>query len=141
MKSIKQGRGPSLIGGIVALGMSVFGLVMAGEVRATESHFSAFGSNPGAGGGVTFCYLFSGACILVGIYSIYCAVAKNRPSHLDITDGDEEPDPLNEHFHGRYDVESTKSPSAKGGMYCPYCGKPVQADFAFCSHCGKELKK
>ena len=100
MKSIKQGRGPSLIGGIVALGMSVFGLVMAGEVRATESHFSAFGSNPGAGGGVTFCYLFSGACILVGIYSIYCAVAKNRPSHLDITDGDEEPDPLNEHFHG-----------------------------------------
>ncbi len=30
---------------------------------------------------------------------------------------------------------------AKGGMYCPYCGKPIQADFAFCSHCGKELKK
>ena len=51
------------------------------------------------------------------------------------------PDLLNEYFHGKYDVESTDAPAAKGGMYCPYCGKPIQADFAFCSHCGKELKK
>ena len=75
------------------------------------------------------------------IYELYNFRAKNRPSVIDITGGDEEADPLNEYFHGKYESESTRASAAHGGMYCPYCGTPVQADFAFCSHCGKELKK
>ena len=141
MKSIKQGRGPSLIEGIALLGMSVVMIIMGGEFRSREPDFGVFGRNQGMDIGTTMCYVFALVCVIAGIYNIYCAVAKNRPSQIDITSGNEEPDPLNEHFHGRYDVESTKSPAAKDGMYCPYCGKPIQADFAFCSHCGKELKK
>ena len=139
MKSIKGGRAPSLMGAIVGFAFALFGIVFTvvmvsqmsihNETAGPKLIFIAFG--------ILWVVTTAGSAI----YELYNFKAKNRPSVIDITDGNEEPDPLNEYFHGKYDVESTDSPSAKGGMYCPYCGKPIQADFAFCSHCGKELKK
>jgi hypothetical protein len=142
MKSIKGGRAPSLMGAIVSFAFALFGIVfvvfmvsqmLTGPFRSDNSGavvvFIAFG--------ILWLVVTAGS----GIYQLYNFKAKNRPSVIDITDGNEEPDPLNEYFHGKYDVESTDAPAAKDGMYCPYCGKPIQADFAFCSHCGKELKK
>ena len=141
MKSIKGGREPSIVGAIAGFGVALAGIVFT-IFSVSSINSSSFGDNSGAAilfavFGIVFVIIaLSGA-----IHSLHNATAKNRPSILDITDGDEEPDPLNEYFHREYDMESTDSPAAKGGMYCPYCGKPVQADFAFCSHCGKELKK
>ena len=142
MKSIKGGRAPSLMGAVVAFAFALFGIVFTVVAISTmnNSPFRSETSAPRiiiAAFGIVWVVVTAGS----GIYELYNYKAKNRPSIVDITDGNEEPDPLNEYFHGKYEEESTESPAAKGGMYCPYCGKPIQADFAFCSHCGKELKK
>ncbi len=141
MKSIKGGRESSIVVAIAAFGMALIGIVMTiSGVSSINNSF--FPDNSGMSSAIiVFGIVFVTIAVALGIHHLHNATAKNRPSILDITDGNEEPDPLNEYFHGEYDVESTDSPVAKGGMYCPYCGKPIQADFAFCSHCGKELKK
>ena len=130
------------MGAVVAFAFALFGIVFTVVAISTmnNSPFRSETSAPRiiiAAFGIVWVVVTAGS----GIYELYNYKAKNRPSIVDITDGNEEPDPLNEYFHGKYEVESTESPAAKGGMYCPYCGKPIQADFAFCSHCGKELKK
>ena len=141
MKSIKGGREPSIVGAIAAFGVALVGIVFT-TTAVSMINRSSFGNDSGAATLFTvFGVVFVLIAVSIGIHELHNATAENRPSIIDITDGDEEPDPLNEYFHGKYEVESTESPAAKGGMYCPYCGKPIQADFAFCSHCGKELKK
>ena len=141
MKSIKGGRAPSLLSAVVAFAFALFGIVFITYMVSMMSH-SGFGGDSGAIVIViAFGIVWVAATAGSGIYELYNFKAKNRPSMIDITDGDEEPDPLNEYFHGKYEVESMGAPAEKGGMYCPYCGKPIRADFAFCSHCGRELKK
>lgn len=141
MKSIKGGREPSIVGAIAAFGMALIGIVFT--VTAVSSiNNSGFPEN---GGAATLFTVFGIVFVLIavcsGIYELHNATARNRPSILDITDGNEEPDPLNEYFHGKYDVESTEGSAAHGSRFCPNCGKPVEADANFCSHCGRELKK
>ena len=144
MKSIKGGREPSMLGAVVSFGVAFVGLVFT-IVVVSMINSSGIPDHPARTGAATiftvFGIVFVGVAVISGLYQLHNATAKNRPSIIDITDGDEEPDPLNEYFHGKYEVESTEGSVEKSGMYCPYCGKPIQADFAFCSHCGKELKK
>ena len=139
MKSIKGGREPSIVGAIAAFGMALIGIVFTVTVVSSINN-SGFSGN---GGAATLFTVFGIVFVLIavcsGIYELHNATARNRPSILDITDGNEEPDPLNEYFHGQYDVESTDSPA--GSRFCSNCGKPVEADANFCSRCGKELKK
>ena len=138
MKSMKGGRGPSIVRAAALFGVAVIAMVVLGQSKMPGSVAYA---------GVKYertsllLVIFILMAVCGGIWFLYRAFAQNRPSETDAAGGDEEPDPLNEYFHGKYEVESTGSPAAKGGIYCPYCGKPIQADFAFCSHCGKELKK
>ena len=141
MKSIKGGREPSMIGAVAAFGVALIGIVFT-ATAVSSINSSGFGDNSGMSTLFTvFGIVFVIIALCIGFHELHNATAKNRPSIIDITDGDEEPDPLNEYFHGKYEVESTEDSAAKGSMYCPYCGKLIQADFAFCSHCGKELKK
>ena len=138
MKSMKGGRGPSIIRAVALFGIAVLAMVALGQSKTPGSVAYA---------GVKYertsllLVIFILMAVCGGIWFLYHAFVQNRPSETDAAGGDEEPDPLNEYFHGKYEVESTESSAAKGSMYCPYCGKPIQADFAFCSHCGKELKK
>ncbi|MGE5495457.1 MAG: zinc-ribbon domain-containing protein [Burkholderiales bacterium] len=140
MKSVKPGRGPSMMGGIVAIMMAVFGVVFLVVLINTSNSFGpyfggGFGSSPETLG-IVFCVIFIIVAVIVAVYNIANATKKNRYSVLDITDGTEEPDPLNEKFSGEGFKDQTKG---NGNSFCPYCGSKVQGDFEFCNACGKKL--
>lgn len=134
MKSIKPGRGPSMMGGFGSVFGIVFGIFWT-IMAANMTH--GFGLV-----GVIF-PLFGVLFIIIGVvnavYNFKNATGKNRYSAFDITDDTEEPDPLNERFGGS--AEQVQNMPLSGDSFCPYCGAPVQSDFAFCRKCGKQLPK
>ena len=125
MKSIKPGRGPSMMGGFGSVFSVIFGIFWT---------ILAASMTRGAGLiGIIF-PLFGVLFIIIGVFNaIY-----HFKNAFDITDEDEEPDPLNERFGSA--SAPTDAPSAET-HFCPYCGAPVQNDFAFCRKCGRELPK
>ena len=133
MKSIKPGRGPSMMGGFGSVFSVIFGIfwtiLAASMTRGTGLI------------GIIF-PLFGVLFIIIGvfnaIYHFKNASGKNRYSAFDITDEDEEPDPLNERFGSASAPPDSRSAETH---FCPYCGAPVQNDFAFCRKCGRELPK
>ena len=85
MKSIKPGRGPSVVNGIAAIGAAAFGvfwIIMASSI--------------GGGFMAPFGIIFVVLAIVLAVYSFRNASAKNRYSVIDIVDDSEEPDPLNQ---------------------------------------------
>ena len=125
MKSIKPGRGPSMISGVVGIFMIGFGLFWTILAAQASGIFALFG------------VLWTGVAIAITVYNFKNATGKNRYSSFDITDAGEEPDPLNERF-GEVQ-ETTQAKSDVDNKFCPYCGSPVKDDFDFCNHCGKKL--
>ena len=130
MKSIKPGRGPSMMGGVMGIFAAVFGVIWTVSAAAM-------------GGGLfaLFGLVFIGAAVMITVYNFKNATSKNRYSAYDITDDGEEPDPLNQRFGG----ESPKKPITEdkkpaGAEFCPWCGADVDPDHVFCSKCGKSLK-
>ena len=124
MKSIKPGRGPSMLGGIVGIFMVGAGIVWTVSASEAGGAFALFG-------------VFWTACAAsVAIYNLKNATKKNRYSAFDITEGEEEPDPLNEHFS---DEAEKMAETENSGAFCPYCGTPVEEDFLYCHSCGKKL--
>ncbi|HWQ59274.1 MAG TPA: zinc ribbon domain-containing protein [Clostridia bacterium] len=135
MKSIKPGRAPSAMGvwgSVIAAVFGVFWIVTTIQIGAPWI-FPAFG------------VLFIISAVAGGIYNYKNATSKNRYSTFDITEGGEEPDPLNKRFgeeNVRYDAEQgdfreQAQPGTDG--YCPYCGAPTEADYQYCRRCGKKL--
>lgn len=125
MKSIKPGRGPSMMsgfGGIFAIIFSIGWTVIAVSMGAPII-FPIFG------------LCFVALATTTTIYNFKNAKGKNRYSSFDIVDSREEPDPLNEKY-------SVKDRSDEGGRtnFCPYCGTPVKDDHNFCENCGAKLK-
>ncbi|MBQ7898031.1 MAG: zinc ribbon domain-containing protein [Clostridia bacterium] len=125
MKSIKPGRGPSMMSGVVGIFMIGFGILWTVIAAQASGIFALFG------------VLWTGVAVIMTIYNFKNATGKNRYSAFDITDGGEEPDPFNERFgntqsnaHKKDDVDN---------KFCPYCGNPVDGDFEFCNNCGKKL--
>ena len=120
MKSIKPGRGPSMMGAISSLFAALFGVFWS--VMALKSgapfFFGLFG------------LFFIGMALGQAWYNYHNATNKNRFSTFDIVD-EEELDPL--------DPRRLEHPSAAKGGYCPYCGAPLQGDFRFCPDCGEKL--
>ena len=117
MKSIKPGRGPSMMGGFGSVFSVIFGIfwtVLAASMTRGTGLI-----------GIIF-PLFGVLFIIIGvfnaIYHFKNASGKNRYSAFDITDEDEEPDPLNERFGSA--SAPTDAPSAET-HFCPYCGAPV----------------
>jgi predicted lipid-binding transport protein (Tim44 family) len=125
MKSIKPGRGPSMMGGVIGIFMIGFGILWTIMAAQASAIFALFG------------VLWTGIAIVTTVYNFKNATGKNRYSAYDVTDGKEEPDPLNERF-GNPQSE-TQETSNIDNKFCPYCGTPVAEDFEFCNNCGKKL--
>ena len=126
MKSIKPGRGPSMISAIAGIGAILFGIVWTVSASAMGGGFMGI-----------FGLVFIVVAIINVIYNFKNATSENRYSAFDITDETQEPDPLNQRF-GRQ-IPSNQPGTSGGSAFCPYCGTKVKDDFAFCHKCGKEL--
>ena len=130
MKSIKPGRGPSMMSGVSSILAAVFGVIW------TISALSM-----GAGGlFAMFGIVFIVMAVVSAVYNFKNATGKNRYSSFDITEEGEETDPWNERFgENREYTHYSKVPQTPDSKYCPYCGAKAQGDFEFCNQCGKRL--
>ena len=129
MKSIKPGRGPSMMGAFGSAAVTVFGIIwtISAMSMGAPSFFALFG------------LIFVAMGIAQTVYNFKNATSKNRYSAFDITDGTEEPDPLNERFGETQGVEAAAGREDEAASFCPYCGAEVEADFTYCKKCGKKL--
>ncbi|MBP3697231.1 MAG: zinc-ribbon domain-containing protein [Clostridia bacterium] len=125
MKSIKPGRGPSMMSGIIGIAVALFGVFWTVMAIAGGAWFMA-----------PFGLIFTGIAVVRTIYDFKNATGKNRYSEYDITDGEEETDPLNERFGEKRDYNPASQIKSK---YCPYCGQRVETEYEFCNVCGKKL--
>ena len=126
MKSIKPGRGPSFMGGVMSILVGLFGVV-----------WTMVAASMGGGVFALFGIIFIAVAVVQAIYNFKNATGKNRYSAFDITDGNEEPDPLNKRFGNPQ--ATTKKKNDVDNKFCPYCGTTVAVDFEFCNNCGKKL--
>lgn len=135
MYSIKPGRGPSLMGGIVGIVVAVFGVVwtVGAMSMGAPPFFALFG------------LAFVGIAIAGVVYNLYNATSRNRMSSFDVTTDREEQDPIAGALgHGEPPRKSPpKSPPAQPrkfpGDHCPFCGAKVAVDFDYCPQCGKDI--
>ena len=135
MKSIKPGRGPSMMSGAAAAASAVFGvfwLIMA--IAVTSSAPDVFPFNIVRIIFPLFGVVFIVLAIVNAVYNFKNATGKKRYSQYDIVDGTEEPDPLNERFGETSDNERTAE-----SAFCPFCGTKVEKDYEYCNRCGKKL--
>lgn len=131
MKSIKPGRGPSMMSGVMGIFVALFGVV-----------WTVIAASMGGGLFALFGIFFVGAAIASTVYNFKNATGKNRYSAYDITDGNEEPDPFNERFGnaGNSDFSDWNGADKKEAVkYCPYCGSKAEKTYEYCSNCGKKL--
>ena len=142
MKSIKPGRGPSMMGvvmGIVAVLFGILWIVGAASMSSGMDDF-AFYADPSMNTVdmifPLFGVLFVIAAIVGVVYNYKNATGKNRYSEFDIVEDDEEPDPLNERF-GQHSSGETESHT---NAFCPYCGNDIEGDHLYCDRCGKKLR-
>lgn len=128
MKSIKPGRGPSLMSGIVGIFMICCGI--GWTILASQTHWSA----------TLFGICWTCIAIATTVYNFKNATNKIRYSEFDITDEFEESDPLNERFGSRNESRETiLNGEKRKSRYCPYCGTAVKDNYEFCNNCGKRL--
>lgn len=130
MKSIKPGRGPSMMNGFAGIIVSIFGVGWTIMVSAMEAPiiFPIFG----------ICFVAMG--IASTVYSFKNAKSKNRYSSFDIVDSREETDPLNEKYgDGSYKSHAESRESGESN-FCPYCGSRIESDHLYCKNCGKRVK-
>ncbi|MEJ8547505.1 zinc ribbon domain-containing protein [Brevibacillus borstelensis] len=131
MKSIKPGRGPSAMGAAGSIFAVIFGIfwtIMA-FVITQDSPFPVVGILFPA-----FGLLFIGMGIAQAVYHYKNATGKERMSLYDITESNEEGDPLNRHYGS-----TAPAPQHSAGRFCPYCGEQVEAEYRFCPKCGKSI--
>jgi hypothetical protein len=137
MYSIKPGRGPSLMGAVIAIVVAAFGVfwTVGALGMGAPPIFALFG------------IIFVVIVIVSGVAGLYNAVSRNRFSTYDITTDEEESDPIAEaldlHPNRRRDHRepepSSRNPRRVEGGFCPYCGEAVDDDFDFCPKCGKDI--
>ena len=128
MKSIKPGRGPSMMGGVMGIVVAVFGVF-----------WTCMALYIGAGPFALFGVVFVAIAVCSTVYNFKNATGENRYSLYDITEDGEETDPLNERFGKTASVPSSFSAKESTNRFCPYCGSELQSDFVYCNSCGKKL--
>lgn len=154
MKSVKPGRGPSMMGGIVAVAIAIFGVLWTLGARSITSGMgmpdNSFDYIIGSDGSIMqrssgfgidtifplFGVVFVIIAIAIAVYNFKNATSKNRYSEYDITDHGEEPDPLNARFGGD---QGEPDPFEGSDLFCPYCGTPAEDDYRYCKRYGKQL--
>lgn len=114
------------MGGVMGIAGALFGVFWTVMAIAGGAWFMA-----------PFGLIFIGVAVFNAVYNFKNATGKNRYSQYDITDEDEEPDPLNERF-GNYNGSEIFQCKEKG-RYCPYCGAKNEEDYKYCKDCGREL--
>jgi len=130
MKSIKPGRGPSMMSGAVGIVMICFGLLWTALAASLSPIFAIFG------------ILWTAIAVMNTVYNFKNATGKNRYSSYDIVDSREETDPLNERYGRSHEEETYEGPIPdEAPAFCPWCGNPVEDGHRFCSRCGKELPR
>ena len=124
MKSIKPGRGPSLMSGVAGIFVALFGVIwtVSAISMGAPAFFALFG------------VIFVIMAVIQSLYNLKNGTSKNRYSMLDITEDGEEPDPLEK----RFETEE-KKPVSDIRQYCPYCGKKLQDSYEYCPYCGKKI--
>lgn len=147
MKSIKPGRGPSMMSGIGSIFVALFGVF-----------WTLTAVNIGGGFMAIFGIIFIAMAVTQAVYNFKNATGENRYSAYDIVDEQEEIDPLNERFGKQdnyrdfeensndrngygadvFDNADDRRSSGKS-RFCPYCGTPVEGDYTYCNKCGKKL--
>ena len=142
MKSIKRGRGPSMMQGAGSVFAAIFGVlwtIMAASM-GTPPIFALFG------------VCFIGMAVIQAIYNFKNASSDQRFSEFDIVDSREEGDPLDAYLKrdepqpNLSQADETESsggglPQSLDGGFCPYCGEAVKSDYVFCRKCGKKLQE
>ena len=133
MKSIKPGRGPSMMGGVMGIAMAVFGV------------FWTFGAL-GIGAPPVFALfglVFIGVAVMSAVHNFKNATGKKRYSVYDIVDAEEEPDPLNERFSGAAQENEYRTGAQKteAFAFCPYCGAKLDEGDRYCGKCGKPVPR
>ena len=126
MKSIKPGRGPSAMNVAGSIFSIVFAICWTGLALRTKDIF----------------FITIGIAIIImtivnTIYHSKNAFGKKRYSVYDITEDQEEVDPLQERFGQKQEEPQTNH----GYGYCPYCGESLENDYLYCPKCGKRLMK
>ena len=134
MRSIKPGRGPAGMNAFGAVVAVIFGIIwtIAAVSMGAPFFFPLFG------------IVFVIAGIGQAVYHYHNATSENRFSSFDITDENEEPDPLNRRFGPQSsgtEPPQPEEPDAPGtsAAFCPFCGEKVAGEFEFCPKCGKKL--
>ena len=116
MHSIKPGRGPSLMGGIVGIVVAVFGVIwtVGAWSAGAPPVFALFG------------LLFVGLAIAGVVYNLYNATSRNRVSSFDVTTEREEGDPMADALgHGAESRQPPQGAPPEGprkfpGDHCPF---------------------
>lgn len=127
MKSIKPGRGPSMMSGVMCIFVGVFGVIwtIAAVSMGAGPIFALFG------------LVFIGFAVVNAIYNFKNATNKDRYSIYDITESHEEGDPFDKYYKEN-NINDSESGNEESN-FCPYCGAKAQKDFEFCNKCGKKL--
>lgn len=133
MKSIKPGRGPSMMQGIVGIFVALFGVF-----------WTIAAASMGGGLFAVFGIFFVIMAIVQAVYNLKNATGENRYSVFDITDGHEEPDPFQIKYGSADDRKEERTADQTiyadaDSSFCPYCGTKVEDDYAYCHKCGKRL--
>ena len=113
------------MGGVMGIAGALFGVFWLVMAIAGGAWFMA-----------PFGLIFIGVAVVQAIYNFKNATGKNRYSQYDITDANEELDPWDEKFGEKRQTEVSDSGINR---FCPYCGAKAEADYEFCSKCGKKL--
>ena len=128
MKSIKPGRGPSMMGGVMGIFVAIFGVFWT--IMATGMGAPIFFTLFGIG--------FVIIAVIQAVYNFKNATGKNRYSSYDIVDSREEVDPWNEKYGNSYS-SGVPSGAEDDVNFCPFCGARAEDGYAFCAKCGKKL--
>ncbi len=128
MRSIKPGRGPSAMSGVMSILVGLFGIF-----------WTIMAASMGGGFIAVFGVIFVAIAIVQAVYNFKNATSENRYSSFDITEDGEEPDPLNIKYSTQKPERTEVFQREKRGRYCPYCGAEMKEEYKFCNNCGKKL--
>ena len=170
MKSIKPGRGPSMLGAIIAIAIAIFGIlwvIMASDITSTFSDSPIGGEfimEDGSNLGINSFIMEDGSSLgiasplssvgsifpLFGLIFVAVAVvlavyhfknATGKNRYSTIDIVDGDEEP--DPLNKRYGADTQHNDShasSDSPSFCPYCGNDLKDDHVYCNRCGKKVK-